>query len=114
MTPQLVPGDHVMVKEQTLGKLTDRARGPFEVIRVNRGGTVHVKSSDNKKVLRLPPDLVFRYRKTKDEDNFKTEEANKELQDEDDQILETEEEQLTKKRRSNLRDLKVPDYSRFY
>ena len=65
VTTQLVPGDLVMVKEQTPSKLTNRAKGPYEVIRVNRGGTVHVKNPENDKISRLPPDLVVRYRPIK-------------------------------------------------
>ena len=113
VTTQLAPGDLVMVKEQTLGKLTNRAKGPFEVVRVNRGGTVHLRNPNNEKIIRLPPDLVFRYRAVKEDidddlcidDDAEEDESNKE---------EITKLVTTPRRSERLKTKTVPDFSSYF
>ena len=124
LTPQLAPGDLVMVKNRNTAKLEDKAQGPYQVVRVNRGGTVHITHPETGKFQRLPPDLVFRYQpKTgKNEiigyegptssDEEATLEATRFLYEPKPSTAKVT--SSREKRPERLRKLPVPDYSKFF
>ena len=113
--PQLAPGDWVMVKNRVAGKLDSRAQGPFKVVRVNRGGTVHIQN-DSGKIQRLPPDLVYRYvpqvtEKGLDPYSSSDEEVSGDL---DLDKLYNPDQNAKTTRPPSLRQLTVPNYSKFF
>ena len=52
--PQLVPGDYVMVKLPGTGKLEPKLHGPYEILKINVGGSFTARELDGTKVVRLP------------------------------------------------------------
>ena len=66
LAAQLVPGDIVMVKLPGGGKLQPKLHGPYEVTRVNQGGTFVAKEIDGSKTVRLPAYCARRIKKYKE------------------------------------------------
>ena len=59
---QLVPGDTVLVKLPTTGKLANKQTGPFVVTKVTTGGSFHAKHAETGKLVRLPRTHAIRYK----------------------------------------------------
>ena len=54
MKPQLVPGDRVMVKLPSTGKLSKKLQGPYRVIKVALGGSFTAEEENGNKIVNLP------------------------------------------------------------
>ena len=116
ITPQLVPGDMVMIKNRAPSKLESRAEGPYQILKVNKGGTVHVKVGANK-TKRLPPDMVFRY-KHGENTTYEEKVPHDDSDQEETHAVTTDNSQLPPNRsrqsKHRLRPLTVPDYSKYF
>ena len=63
VTPQLAPGDTIMVKDVTsVGKLAAGKKGPFVVEKIVPGGSVLAKNIENGKTIRIPASHVYRFK----------------------------------------------------
>ena len=69
ISPQLVPGDLVMVKLPGTGKLKPRLHGPYKVTRVNLGGSFTAEEINGSKTVRLPAHCARRMKLDEPNDN---------------------------------------------
>ena len=69
LAKQLVPGDRVMIKLPTAGKLENKRTGPYKVTRVNKGGSFVAEEEGGTKIVRLPAEKAVRI-KPKQHDDF--------------------------------------------
>ena len=62
LAPQLAPDDFVMIKDiGGTGKLALKTKGPYRVLKVLKGGSVRLQSTESSKIIQLPASHTYRY-----------------------------------------------------
>jgi len=107
ISPQLVPGDLVMVKLPGTGKLKPRLHGPYKVTRVNLGGSFTAEEINGSKTVRLPAHCARRMKIDEPIDNEQTDDQPTKEQN---NIDTTDENHVTSRRTRQ----KFVDYTKYF
>ena len=106
LAPQLAPDDFVMVKDMGgTGKLALKTKGPYKVLKVLKGGSVRLQSTENSKIIQLPASHTYRYHYESKE------EEEKEEKDDVDQKPDCEAPKILRRSTRNRKEI---DFSEFF
>ena len=78
MKPQLIPGDLVMVKLPSTGKLSKKLQGPYRVTKVALGGSFTAEEENGNKIVNLPASHARRIKETSPKEITSSEEPQRE------------------------------------